>query len=105
MLYEVITGYMTDLPPQQSFYIFGKHETLVVPGSNGKTKSGYYYRCFSAPDYSQVFFSYNFRSGKAGYLFFNEEKILPDVIIRLRKSFPLTGKIDIVDNVKRNNFV
>jgi hypothetical protein len=92
---------MTDLPQQQSFYIFGKHETLMIPGSNGKAKAGYYYRCFSASDYSLLFSSYNFRSGKAGYLFFGEEEASPHVTIKLRKSFPLTGKIDIVDNVRK----
>jgi len=92
---------MTDSTQQHNFYFFGKHESLLIPGSNGKTKAGYYYRCFSAPDYSLLFSSYNFRSGKAGYLFFREEETLPDVIIQLRKSFPLTGKIDIVDNVRK----
>lgn len=81
------------------YYFFGKHTTLPHPsGKAGKSASGYHYRCYRGDGESLLFSSHNYRSGHVGNVFFTDrEESRPDYILKLRPSFPLTGKIDLLE--------
>lgn len=80
------------------YYFYGKHAMLPAPkGRSGKTVSGYRYRCYKDGQEKPLFYSHNFRKGHAGSIFFSAEDDPPDLILKLRKSFPISGKIDLVD--------
>ena len=80
------------------FYFYSRHRQLDVPGPKAKTKSGNYYRCYKDNGESLLFHSYNFRTGIAGFAFYKDPEDEPDIEIKLRKSFALSGKVDIRDS-------
>ena len=80
------------------YYFFGRH--MLIPPPTGKTDkkiSGYHYRCYRAGETVPFFWSHNYRKGHAGNLFLTQDAEQPDLILKLRPSFPLTGKIDVLD--------
>lgn len=83
----------------QTYYYYGKSAALPAPGGNiGKTLSGYHYRCYLGNGDTLVFSSHNFRKGHAADIFPHDgEGQKVQYILKLRGSFPLTGKIDLID--------
>jgi hypothetical protein len=81
------------------YYFYGKHTSLPHPsGKAGKSASGYHYRCYRGDGDSLLFSSHNYRSGQVGKLFFTDrEESRPDYLLKMRPSFPLTGKIDLLE--------
>ena len=79
----------------RKFYFYRQYKQINVPGIKAKTKSGYYYRCYRDNEESLLFHSYNFRTGTAGYVFFKDPTGEPDHVIKLRRSFPISGKVDL----------
>ena len=79
------------------FYFYSKYKQLTIPDSKTKSKSGRHYRCYRDSEESLIFQSFNFRTGTAGYVFFGDPGEPPNRVIKLRKSFPISGKMDVRD--------
>lgn len=77
----------------RTYYIHGRRESLRQPGGR-KTRPGYHYRCFREQTY--FLSSYHFRATDAAYIFLREEEERVDLRLKLRKTFPLSGKIDVL---------
>ena len=87
--------------PTSTFYFYSRYRQIDVPGPKDKTKPGHYYRCYQDNEKSLLFHSYNFRTGTAGYVFYDDPGGEPNLVIKLRKSFAISGKVD-VRNFKTN---
>ena len=86
-------------PESSVYYYHGRHSFLPSPtAETRKLISGYHYRCFKAGETAPPFRAHNFRKGHAASVFLSEGAPSPDLILKLRKSFPVTGKIDLIDN-------
>jgi hypothetical protein len=77
------------------FFFYGRYRQIDVPGPKDKTKPGHYYRCYQDNEESLLFHSYNFRTGTTGYVFYDNPTGEPDIVIKLRKSFAISGKVDV----------
>lgn len=87
------------------FYFYGRHELLPKPTRKGsKKKSGYRYRCYQTDGENLKFFSHNFQTGYLGNIFLTDEAAPSDYTLRMRASFPISGKVD-VWNEKKNQMI
>jgi hypothetical protein len=78
-----------DPQPVAVFRFYGK--CRVVEG-----KSAEYYRCYDGSH--QVSFSaFAYRSSRPASVFLSGDESRPDQLIKLRKMFPFSGKIDVLD--------
>ena len=86
----------THIPqPTRDYFIYGRRESLPVPGSGKKTKSGFHYRCYVDGGPEPVMTSYNFRAVTAAYIFQHSGRDHPDFLLKQRPTFPMTGKMDL----------
>jgi len=83
----------------RSCYFYGQTTALPDPGGKpGKTAQGYRYRCYRGEGKAMVFVAHAFRKALgAGIYIMDQEERQPEWVLKLRGSFPLTGKIDLVE--------
>jgi len=81
------------------WYFYGETKALPDPGGkSGKTAQGYRYRCYFGEGETRVFVAHAFRKALgAGIYIMDREERHQQWRLKLRGSFPLTGKIDLID--------
>lgn len=80
-----------------TYYFHSQYKALPLPDKDGKTKGGKYYRCYKGSEKVIEFCSFNFRTGTAAFIFNSCSPTTPDYSLRLKKTFPVTGKIDLIE--------
>ena len=88
-------GSMDEKATMKYYHFFSRYKLLHNTFSDTQSQPGNYYRCFEDSGDAILFYSHNFRKQAAGYIFLDQAEGTPELKITLRKSFPISGKVEI----------